>query len=284
MSKQVVAVIGAGGMGESIARRQGAGKTLVLADFNEELLNSKVAALQSDGFDVRGLTVDVSSRASVHELAAAISALGPVTQVIHTAGLSPTQAPIGAILAVDLLGVALVLEEFGSVIADGGAGVVIASMAGFTYPGLTPEQEYALATVGADELLQLPFTSGDAVPDPGAAYGLAKRANQLRVRHASQAWGARGGRVNSVSPGVISTAMGQQELDGESGLYMRAMIDASGTGRIGTPTDISNAVAFLLSPEASYVSGTDLLVDGGVIGAVTTNPPSMLIDAISALR
>lgn len=266
-------------MGEAIARRQGAGKNLVLADFNEELLAQKVAALKADGFSVSSQRVDVSSRESVHVLAQAVAALGPVTQVIRTADLSPAQAPVAAIVQVDLLGVALVLEEFGAIIADSGAGVVIASMAGYTYGQLAPEAEFALATTPAGDLVDLPVA---ALSDPGSAYGLAKRANQLRVRSASQAWGERGGRVNTVSPGIISTPMGQQELDGRSGVFMRAMIEASGTGRIGTPSDISNAVAFLLSSEASFISGTDLLVDGGVIGAVTTNPPAILTQATEA--
>jgi NAD(P)-dependent dehydrogenase (short-subunit alcohol dehydrogenase family) len=275
MSKQVVVIIGAGGMGEQIARRQGAGKHLFLADFNEEMLASKVAALKIDGFEVTSQKVDVSSRESVKALAEAAAAAGPVVEVIDTAGLSPTQAPIGAILNVDLLGVAIVLDEFAAVIADGGAGVVIASMAGQTYGALTPEQEFALATTDTDALLQLPFVA-EGIADPGAAYGLSKRANQLRVKAASVAWGQRGGRVNSVSPGIISTPMGQQELEGPSGVYMKAMIEGSGTRRIGTPADIANAVSFLLSSEASFITGIDLLVDGGVIGSVTTNPPAFL--------
>ncbi|GAA4663799.1 SDR family oxidoreductase [Frondihabitans cladoniiphilus] len=275
MSKQVVVVIGAGGMGEQIARRQGAGKHLILADFNEEMLASKAAALQIDGFEVTTHTVDVSSRESVKALAEAAAAAGPVVEVVDTAGLSPTQAPIGAILNVDLLGVAIVLEEFATVIADGGAGVVIASMAGQTYPGLTPEQEFALATTDTDALLDLPFVA-EGIADPGAAYGLSKRANQLRVKYASIAWGQRGGRVNSVSPGIISTPMGQQELEGPSGVYMKAMIEGSGTKRIGTPADIANTVSFLLSSEASFITGIDVLVDGGVIASVTTNPPAFL--------
>lgn len=277
MSKQVVVIIGAGGMGEQIARRQGSGKHLFLADFNEEMLTSKVAALEVDGFEVSSHVVDVSDRASVKALAEAAAAAGPVVEVIHTAGLSPTQAPIGAILNVDLLGVAIVLDEFGAVIADGGAGVVIASMAGQTYGQLAPEQEFALATTPTDELLGLPFVA-EGIADPGAAYGLAKRGNQLRVKSASVSWGQRGGRVNTVSPGIISTPMGQQELDGPSGVYMRAMIEGSGTKRLGTPADIANAVSFLLSSEASFITGIDLLVDGGVIGSVTTNPPTFLTE------
>lgn len=256
-------------MGEIIARRQGSGRHVVVADFNPDTLERVAERLRGDGFDVTAMPVDVSDRDSVHALADSADALGPVTQVVHTAGLSPVQASVEAILRVDLLGVALCLDAFSRVIASGGAGVVIASMAGTMAVGQFPtEMEGALALTPAEALLSLPFLAAGAVPDPGAAYSIAKRANQVRVQAASLAWGARGARVNSISPGVISTPMGQQELAGEAGAFMRAMVDASATKRLGTPNDIAAAAAFLLGPEASFITGTDLLVDGGVIAAL----------------
>lgn len=144
------------------------------------------------------------------------------------AGLSPTQAPADAILKVDLLGVAHVLDSFAGVLAPGGSGVVIASMAGSFAAGKFPaELETALALTPTDQLLSLPFWSDPSFSDAGTAYSVAKRSDQLRVQAASLAWGARGARINSISPGVISTSMGQQELDGESGHGMRAMVNAS---------------------------------------------------------
>ncbi|QAY72067.1 SDR family oxidoreductase [Agromyces protaetiae] len=269
MSNGVLVVIGVGGMGEAIARRVGAGHKVVLGDFNEALLERVATALRGDGFDVTAQKVDVSSRESVAALADAAAALGPVVKVVHTAGLSPVQAPTAAILHVDLAGVAYSLDEFGRVIADGGAGVVIASMAGTFGIGQFPaELEAALALTPTDDLLGLPFLAEGALPNAGAAYSIAKRGNQVRVQAASLAWGARGARVNTISPGVISTPMGQQELAGESGEGMRAMISGSGTGRIGTPADIANAAAFLLSADASFITGTDLLVDGGTVAGV----------------
>ncbi|QRN93535.1 SDR family oxidoreductase [Archangium violaceum] len=268
MKKEVVVVIGVGGMGQAIARRQGAGRTVLLADLNEGTLESVATSLRGDGHDVSTRRVDVSSRESVRSLAETASSAGRVVQVIHTAGLSPVQARVEAILRVDLLGVALVLEEFGRVVADGGAGVVIASMAGHLAAPLTPEQEAALRMTPSEGLLELPFVRPEVVTHPAAAYGLSKRANQLRVQGASAAWGGRGARINSISPGVIATPMGQQELAGEHGGMMRAMVAASGTGRLGTPADIANATAFLLGPDASFITGTDLLVDGGVIAAM----------------
>ncbi|MGW1688709.1 SDR family oxidoreductase [Streptomyces albidoflavus] len=267
MGRNVVVVIGVGGMGEAIARRQGPGNRLLLADFDEATLAAVAGRLRGQGHEVVTQAVDVSSASSVTALAEAAAGLGPVTQVVHTAGLSPVQASPAAVLRVDLLGTALVVEEFGHVVAPGGAGVVIASMAGHMLrTPLSAEQESALAHTPAGELLRLPFADPEALGQ--GAYGLAKYGNRLRVQAASAAWGARGARINSVSPGVIATPMGQQELDGASGRTMRAMVAASGTGRLGTPEDIAEAAAFLLGPGASFITGNDLLVDGGVVAAL----------------
>jgi NAD(P)-dependent dehydrogenase (short-subunit alcohol dehydrogenase family) len=267
MSKPVLVVIGTGGMGAAIARRLGFGRTVVLADFDEAKLKTLTASLQGDGYEVVSQTVNVSDRASVASLANAAAMLGPVTGVAHTAGVSPQQAPVSAVLAVDLLGTAIVLDEFERVMAEGGAAVVISSMGGHmgTYPA---ELEQALASTPTDALLSLPFLSAEVLTNAGAAYSIAKRANQLRVQATAPLWGARGARVNSISPGIISTPMGQLELAGPTGEGMRAMLDASAAKRLGTPEDIANAAEFLLDPRSSFITGTDLLVDGGVIAAL----------------
>lgn len=269
--REVLTVIGAGGMGQAIARRLGSSKTVLLADNNERVLTSVAESLSADGYDVESQPVDVSAAKSVRALATFAASLGPVVQLAHTAGLSPAQASADAILAVDLLGVALVLQEFGDVIAPGGAGVVIASMAGHFMPPLTAEQEKALAHSPPEELLTLDFVT--RISEPNFAYPVAKQANHLRVRAASAHWGRQGARINSISPGIISTPMGQQELDSPVGDGMRAMIAMSGTGRIGTPDDIAAATAFLLGSDASFITGTDLLVDGGVVAAVKAGSP-----------
>jgi NAD(P)-dependent dehydrogenase (short-subunit alcohol dehydrogenase family) len=274
VAHEVLTVIGVGGMGQAIARRLGAGKTVLLADYNEETLASVAEALSADGHHVDTHGVDVSSPESVRKLAEHAASLGAVTQLAHTAGLSPAQASAEAILAVDLLGTALVLEEFGEVIASGGAGVAIASMAGHMFPPLTAEQEHALADTPSGELLALEFVSPQKITDSSIAYGIAKQANHIRVRAASAHWGRRGARINSISPGIISTPMGQQELASAVGDGMRAMVAASATGRLGTPEDIAAAAAFLLGPEASFITGTDLLVDGGVIAAIKVGSAS----------
>jgi NAD(P)-dependent dehydrogenase (short-subunit alcohol dehydrogenase family) len=262
---EVLVVIGVGGMGQAIARRLGAGKTVLLTDNNEETLAAVAAALSAEGHRVESRRVDVSSPESVHGLAEHAASLGSVTQLAHTAGLSPSQACAETILAVDLLGVALVLDEFGDIVAPGGAGVVIASMSGNMIPALPAEQGHALAYTSSRELLDLDFVQ--RLNHPGYAYAIAKQANQLRVRAASVRWGRRGARINSISPGIISTPMTHQELASPVGDGMRAMIAMSATQRIGTADDIAAATAFLLGPEASFITGVDLLVDGGVVAA-----------------
>lgn len=275
MSNGVLVVIGTGGMGVAGARRLGPGKSVLLADHNEAALTDVARALGEEGQQV----TDVSSKDSVIALARAAAELGPVRQVFHTAGVSPTQASVEKVLHVDLLGVALVLDAFAEVIAPGGAGVVVSSMSGYMTRGLTPEIEGQLARTPADQLLSLPSAAPESFVPAGLAYAYSKRANQLRVRAASTLWGGKGARVNSISPGVISTAMGQLELASPSGAAMRAMVDGSGTGRLGSPDDIAAAAEFLFSDAASFITGVDLLVDGGVVGALTTGQIDM-----SALR
>jgi NAD(P)-dependent dehydrogenase (short-subunit alcohol dehydrogenase family) len=264
----VVVVIGVGGMGEAIARRQGSGCKILVADFDEKALDSVRLRLKGDGYDVAAQRVDVGDAQSVAALAQSAASAGTVTQLVHTAGLSPVQASAEAIMRVDLYGVAAVLETFGDVVGPGAAGVVIASMAGHMMGDWPADQQKELATAPSEQLLKLPFLQPDRVSSPGHAYAVAKYANRLRVMAESVRWGRRGARVNSISPGIISTPMGQQELASENGTVMRAMVESSGTARLGTPSDIANAVAFLLGPESSFVTGTDILVDGGVVAAV----------------
>jgi len=265
---ELVVVIGAGSMGQAIARRIGVGKTILLADLNEKAAAAAADTLQGAGFTTSTATVDVASHESVHDLAATASDLGAVTDVVHTAGLSPAQASPDAIIAVDLVGVALVLEEFGQVIAAGGSGVVIASQAGHMISPLPAEQHQALATTPADELPALPFLQPDVVTSSGAAYALAKRANIVRVQAASVQWGDRGARLNSISPGIIMTPLALDELNSGAGEGYQRMIKASAAGRVGTPDEIGAAAAFLMGRDGTFITGTDLLIDGGVIAAI----------------
>lgn len=268
MSKDVVVIIGAGGIGIAIARRQGFGKTLLLADFNEQTLQSAADELRNASYAVETQRVDVASRESVHALARAAAALGPVVQVINTAGVSPNMAPVARILEVDLYGTAVVFDEFEHVIAPGGSGLVISSMAGHMMPALAPEQDHALAYTPTEELLGLPFLQDDAVPNTLVAYMMAKRANMLRVQATAMTWGARGARVNALSPGIIVTPLARHELESEIGGIYRAMVEASPSKRMAPPDEIAIAASFLLGADAGFITGSDLLIDGGVIAAM----------------
>jgi NAD(P)-dependent dehydrogenase (short-subunit alcohol dehydrogenase family) len=258
-------------MGLSVAQRLGLGSKVVLADVNQAALEVTAESLRADGYDVVEQMTDVSNRDSVAALAGTASELGRIEVVVHTAGVSPVQASVEAILKVDLLGAALLLDAFSGIVAPGGAGVFISSMAGTLAP-LEPDLERRLMDSATADLLSLPELSAEAITDPGTAYSFAKRANQLRVRSGAVTWGRRGARVNSISPGIISTPMGNAELAGPNGGFMRSMIAGSPAGRVGTAHDIASAVEFLVGPSASFITGTDLLVDGGVVASLLAHP------------
>jgi NAD(P)-dependent dehydrogenase (short-subunit alcohol dehydrogenase family) len=161
--KDVIVLIGAGQIGQAIARRVGVGKHVLLADLRQANANAAAEVLGNAGYEASVATVDVSSREAVHALVETATGLGDVTGLIHAAGVSPSQASPATILKVDLYGTALVLEEFGNVIARGGAGIVIASQSGHRLPPLSVEQNKALATTPVEELLSLTFLQPDQV-------------------------------------------------------------------------------------------------------------------------
>jgi len=249
----VVVVIGAGSIGQAIARRVSAGKRVLLADVREANAAAAAKVLSDAGFQVSTATVDVSSRESVHALVEAATALGAITGVIHAAGVSPTQESPATILKVDLYGTALVLEEFGNVIALGGAGVVIASQSGHRLPALTPAQDKALANTPADELLTLPMLQPDQVSDPPHAYQISKRGNSLRVMAEAVRWGKRGARVNTISPGIIITPLANDELKGPRGPGCRRMMELCAAGRAGTPDEVGN-IRLMCIPDRPQLS------------------------------
>jgi NAD(P)-dependent dehydrogenase (short-subunit alcohol dehydrogenase family) len=253
MNEDVLVVIGAGGTGLAIARRQGAGESVLLADFNEGMLNVARTELGSLGYKVTAQIVDISSRDSVHALATSANDLGTVTQVVQAASLSPAMAPPEAILKVDLSGAALALEELGQVISASGAAVVISSMAAYRQPRLHAEQEQALATAPTDELLNLPFLTPESIPNSLRAYEFSKRANHLRVQGVAVAWRERGARANSISPGVIMTSLAQTELDSERGPAFGTLLNSSPARRAGTVDEVDEVAAFLLGPDAGFI-------------------------------
>ena len=261
---EVIVVIGAGSIGQAIARRVSTGKHVVLADLRIENAEAAAEIFRDAGFEVTTATVDVSERDSVHALAETAANLGDVTGMIHAAGVSPSQASPAAILSVDLYGTAIVLQEFGNVIAAGGSGVVVASQSGHRLGALTVEQDAALATTPSDELLALPMLQRDQVTDSLHAYQLAKRGNSLRVKAEAVRWGKRGARVNTISPGIVMTPLARDELTGPRGAGYRRMIELCPAGRAGTPDEIGTLGAFLMGPDGAFITGSDFLIDGGV--------------------
>ncbi|MGH6713568.1 MAG: SDR family oxidoreductase [Bradyrhizobium sp.] len=264
---KVVVVIGAGLIGQAIARRVSAGKHVLLADLRLETADAVANVLSDAGFEVSTAAVDVSSRVSVEALVKIATAIGEIDGVIHAAGVSPSQAPPATILAVDLYGTALVLEAFGNVIAPGGSGVVISSMSGHRLPALTAEENAALATTPTEELLALPMLQPNQITDPLRAYQVSKRGNALRVMAEAVRWGRRGARVNTISPGIICTPLAKDELSGPRGPGYRRMIEVSAAGRIGNPDEVGNVAALLMGPDGAFITGSDFLIDGGVTAA-----------------
>ena len=263
----VIVLIGTGQIGQAIARRVGAGCHVLLADMRRDNADAAESVLADAGFATSVAAVDVSSREAVEALVALATDLGDVAGVIHAAGVSPSQASPDTILKVDLYGTALVLDAFGGVIARGGSGVVIASQSGHRLAPLGVEQNKALAMTPVEDLLSLPFLQRDQVTDSLHAYQLSKRANALRVAAEAVRWGKRGGRVNTISPGIIMTPLARDELTGPRGEGYRRMIQASAAGRAGTPDEVGALGAMLMGPEGAFITGSDILMDGGVTAA-----------------
>ena len=263
----VLVVIGAGQIGQAIARRVGVGKHVLLADMRQDNANAAAEVLGNAGYEVSVATVDVSSREAVQALVETATALGDLSGLIHAAGVSPSQASPATILKVDLYGTALVLEEFGNVVARGGAGVVISSQSGHRLPPLPLEQNEALATTPTEELLGLPYLQPDQVADSLHAYQISKRGNSLRVMAEAVRWGERGARVNTISPGIVMTPLAKDELTGPRGAGYRRMIEGSAAGRAGTPDEVATVGALLLGPDGAFITGSDFLMDGGVTAA-----------------
>jgi NAD(P)-dependent dehydrogenase (short-subunit alcohol dehydrogenase family) len=240
---------------------------LLLADIRRENAETAAKTLGEAGFKVSTAVVDVSSRDSVWALVETATSLGEAFGIIHAAGVSPSQASPEAILKADLYGTALVLEEFGRIVAPGGSAVVISSQSGHRLPPLPPEQSAALAATPTEELLNLSFLKPDQMTDSLHAYQLAKRGNVLRVMAEAVRWGARGARVNSISPGIIMTPLANDELKGPRGEGYRRMIERSAAGRAGTPDEVGAVGALLMGPDGAFITGSDFLMDGGVTAA-----------------
>lgn len=265
--KDVVVLVGAGGIGLGIARRVASGRKLLVCSLTQKETDAAVRELQGTGFDVEGMPCDLGSRESIVAVRDRAAELGPITHVICAAGVSPSQAPIEVILRVDLYGTSVLLEEFGKVIASGGSAIVISSQSGHRLPALSLEQNFALATTPAEELLDLDFLQPTEIGTTLRAYQYAKRCNVLRCAAQACEWGKRGARVNSVSPGIIMTPLAFDEIHGPRGEGYRTMLSTMPAGRAGTVDEIGELCAFLMSDKASFISGSDFLADGGCTAA-----------------
>jgi NAD(P)-dependent dehydrogenase (short-subunit alcohol dehydrogenase family) len=264
---EVVVVIGPGQIGQAIARRVGVAKHILLADMRMENANAAATVMANAGYDVSVATVDVSSREAVQALVKQATEIGEIKGLVHAAGVSPSQALPTTILKVDLYGTALVLQQFGNLIARGGAGVVIASQSGHRLPALSVEQNKALATTPVDELLTLDFLQPDKVTDSLNAYQLSKRGNTLRVMAEAVRWGKRGARINAISPGIIITPLAKDELAGPRGDGYRRMIEGCAVQRAGTPDEVGIVAGLLMGADGGFITGSDFLMDGGVTAA-----------------
>ncbi|MGK3223562.1 SDR family oxidoreductase [Enterobacter soli] len=262
--KEVIVVIGSGSIAQAIARRVSAGKIVLLADIHPDNAKGAESTLSRAGFDVKTTTVDVRSRESIEALVKTACDLGDIKGVIHTAGLSPSQARAQDILRVDLYGTAVLFEAFGEVIAPGGSAVVIGSQSShrLDVDALSQQQADALATLPPEALLTLPWIA--EVDDSLYAYQISKRGNALRVMAEAVKWGKRGARINCISAGIVFTPLAYDELNSvERGAFYRNMLEKSPAGRGGTPDEIGELAAFLFGPNGTWISGSDFLIDGG---------------------
>jgi len=263
MKKDVMILTGAGQIGMAIARRMGYGKKIVIGDKKPENAQTIAKIMNDAGFDVEAMEMDLSSRESVKNLIAKAQEYGDISMLVNAAGVSPSQAPIEAILKVDLYGTAVLLEEVGRVIKEGGVGVTISSQSGHRMPALTPEEDEQLACTPTEELLNLDILQPENIKDTLHAYQMAKRCNEKRVMAESVKWGEKGARINSISPGIIVTPLAIDEFNGPRGDFYKNMFAKCPAGRPGTADEVANVAELLMSDKGAFITGADFLIDGG---------------------
>ena len=272
MSKDVMLVTGAGQISMALARRVGFGKKIVLGDKNPKNCEAIAKIMNDAGYDVEPFIMDLSSRESILAMIKKGQEYGEIKYLINGAGVSPSQAPIEAILKVDLYGTAVLLEEVGKVIAKGGAGVTISSQSGWRMPQLTPEQDRQLATTPTEELLKLEILQPENIRDTLHAYQLAKRCNEKRVMYECIRWGERGARLNDIAPGIIVTPLAVDEFNGPRGDFYKNMFAKCPAGRPGTADEMANIAELLLSDAGAFITGSTFLADGGATASYYYGP------------
>jgi NAD(P)-dependent dehydrogenase (short-subunit alcohol dehydrogenase family) len=261
--KDVILWTGAGQIGMAIARRIGFGKKIIVGDKNIENANIIAKTMNDAGFDVEAYECDISSRESILNLIQIAKNNGEIVHFINAAGVSPSQAPIETILKVDLYGTAVLLEEVGKVIKEGGTGVTISSQSGKRMPQLTAKEDEQLATTPTEELLQLDILQPENIRDTLHAYQMAKRCNEKRVMAESVKWGKRGARINSISPGIIVTPLAIDEFNGPRGDFYKNMFAKCPAGRPGTADEVANVAELVMNEKGAFITGSDFLIDGG---------------------
>lgn len=272
MAREVVLWTGAGQIGMAIARRVGYGKKILVGDKSIDNANAIARVMNEAGFDVEPYEMDLSSRASIIGMIERAQELGEIATLINAAGVSPSQAPIETILAVDLYGTAVLLEEVGKVIAPGGVGVTISSQSGKRMPQLTAEEDRQLATTPTEELLDLPLLRPENVRDTLHAYQLAKRCNEKRVMFEACRWGEKNARINSISPGIIVTPLAIDEFNGPRGDFYKNMFAKCPAGRPGTADEVGALAELVMGPKGAFISGSDFLIDGGATASYYYGP------------
>lgn len=253
-------------------RRMGYGKKIVIGDKKPENAQAIAKIMNDAGFDVEAMEMDLSSRASIKNLIAKAQSYGEIAMLVNAAGVSPSQAPIEAILKVDLYGTAVLLEEVGKVIREGGVGVTISSQSGHRMPALTPEEDEQLACTPTEELLNLDILQPENIKDTLHAYQMAKRCNEKRVMAESVKWGEKGARINSISPGIIVTPLAIDEFNGPRGDFYKNMFAKCPAGRPGTADEVANVAELLMSDKGAFITGSDFLIDGGATASYFYGP------------
>lgn len=272
MKKEVMLVTGAGQISMAIARRIGFGKKIILGDKRIENANAIAKTMNEAGYDVLPFEMDLSSRDSILAIIAEAQKYGEIKFLVNGAGVSPSQAPIEAILKVDLYGTAVLLEEVGKVIAEGGCGVTISSQSGWRMPQLTAEQDRQLATTPTEELLSLDILKPENIRDTLHAYQMAKRCNEKRVMYECVRWGERGARLNDIAPGIIVTPLAIDEFNGPRGDFYKNMFARCPAGRPGTADEVANVAALLMSDAGAFITGSTFLIDGGATASYFYGP------------
>ncbi len=261
--KNVLLLTGAGQIGMAITRRIGHGKKIIVGDKNMQNAEAICKIMEEAGFDIEAVECDISSRESIQNIIGKAQEYGEITYFINAAGVSPSQAPIETILKVDLYGTAVLLEEVGKVIKEGGCGVTISSQSGHRMKQLGAEIDRQLAMTPTEELLDLEVLQPENIDDTLHAYQLAKRCNVKRVMYEACNWGERNARINSISPGIIVTPLALDEFNGPRGDFYKNMFANCPSERPGTADEVANVAELIMSDKGSFITGSDILADGG---------------------